>query len=104
MDNIYSSSPNSDISIHSTDSFFSQSRKKKGKKKNKHNSVSLFYEKKTTIKGKSVRIKESINHDFVNNHLKIFKYRFEKHFKDGEMNVNFGEEDKNFVECAQQTF
>ena len=73
------------------------------KKKNKHNSVSLFNEKKTTIKGKSVRIKESINHDFVNNHLKIFKYRFEKHFKDGEMNVNFGEEDKNFIESLQQT-
>tara|TARA_Y100001970_G_scaffold170513_1_gene208414 strand:+ start:3763 stop:4599 length:837 start_codon:yes stop_codon:yes gene_type:complete len=37
MDNIYSSSPNSDISIHSTDSYNSQSRKKKNKRKNKNN-------------------------------------------------------------------
>ena len=37
MESIYSSSPNSDISISSTDSIFSQSRKKKGKKKNKNN-------------------------------------------------------------------
>lgn len=35
MEHLYSSLPNSDISIHSTDSFFSQSRKKKNKK-NKH--------------------------------------------------------------------
>ena len=37
MDDLYSSSPHSDISIYSNDSISSHSKKKKKKKKNKHN-------------------------------------------------------------------
>ncbi len=67
-------------------------------KSGKDNSITLFIEKKTNINKKSIRIKQSINPDFVNKHIKIIKYRFEKTFIKGEMNLNFGEENKNFVE------
>lgn len=66
-------------------------------KKDKENTTHLFIENNTRINGKKIRIKESINPDFVTNHINIIKYRYEKEFVKGEMNLNFGEEDKNFV-------
>ena len=67
-------------------------------KKDKENSTPLFIENNTRINGKKIRIKECINPDFVKNHTNIIKYRYEKDFIKGNINLNFGEEDKNFVE------
>ena len=67
-------------------------------KKDGKNSIPLFEEKRTTINKKTVRIKTNINPEFVNNQLKIIKFRYDKEFIKGEINLNFGEENKNFIE------
>jgi len=67
--------------------------------KSKTNSISLFNEKKTTIKGKSIRIKTSVNNDFIEKHLEVMKYRINndnKTLKEGELDLFFGGENNNF--------
>jgi len=68
-------------------------------KKSKTNSISLFNEKKTTIKGKSIRIKTSVNNDFIEKHLEVMKYRINndnKTLKEGNLDLSFGGESNNF--------
>ena len=51
MDDLYSSSPQSDISIYSNDSISSHSKKKKKKKKNKHNYQDFIREETNIFEG-----------------------------------------------------
>ncbi len=73
--------------------------------KSKTNSISLFNEKKTTIKGKSIRIKTSVNNDFIEKHLELMKYRINndnKTLKEGELDLFFGGENNNFNYTDEQ--
>ena len=74
-------------------------------KKSKDNSISLFNEQKTTINGKSIRIKQSVNNDFINKHIEVMKYRMNndnKTFKGGDLDLSFGGENNNFNYTDEQ--
>jgi len=69
-------------------------------KKSKENSIQLFNEIKTTINNKSVRIKQSINNDFIKKHMEVMIYRINNENKtlkkDIEFDLAFGAEKNNF--------